>query len=435
MKIVDFLDQEYVNHASYTTIRGIPSFIDGLKNASRKCVWTMMTIPEGKRNRVDMFSNKVIEHTKYIHGSCETTVVIAAKDFVGYPFPLFKSHGFFGSRLVNEAAATRYIEVSSHPNMKLLIDPADTPNLIHQVFDGYEIEPRFLMPALPIALLKGAFGVSTGFKSVIFPRKLDSIVKYIQGKTDTLIPYIEGYDGVVTETEQGHFTISGTFTRRTTTEVVVTEIPTGIELSKYVKLLITLKEDKKIQSFKDVSDTKLGKFKFIIKFQREALKKTTDKQLIKMLKLEKTVKEIYTFLDEDNHIIIFDSIYEMLDRWMEVKKGFERKKQKQKIKDILLLEQIADSKVRFIKDVLSGKVVVAKSTKPMIEKSLIKLSYKRVDGKFDYLLNMPIYNLSQTMINKLETQLSVLTDKLAEESSKDAVDEWMMGLRRMKNLS
>ena len=60
MKLVDFLNDEYVEHAHYTNIRGIPSMVDGLKNASRKCVWTMMSIPSGKRMRVDIMSNKVI---------------------------------------------------------------------------------------------------------------------------------------------------------------------------------------------------------------------------------------------------------------------------------------------------------------------------------------------------------------------------------------
>ena len=68
-----------------------------------------------------------------------------------------------------------------------------------------------------------------------------------------------------------------------------------------MKVLDSLEDDKKIVSYKDLSDNDI--FKFEVSFLTKDLEQLSDDDILERLKLIKKVSENYTVLDENNKII------------------------------------------------------------------------------------------------------------------------------------
>ena len=58
-------------------------------------------------------------------------------------------------------------------------------------------------------------------------------------------------------------------------------------------------------------------------------------------------------------------------------------------------------KMKFIKDVMDEKIVIYKNSKKNIVEELIKLEYKKIEGSYNYLINMPLYNFTIEKIQEL----------------------------------
>ena len=167
MSIKSFLDNELCDYAKYSTIRAIPSCIDGLKNSGRKVIYSAQS-ELNKETKVSVFAGITQLKTVYLHGDISEPIVKLARNFCGSNnLPLLKASGNFGTRMLPEASATRYIFTEKQPYFNKIINPLDNDILISQEFEGEGIEPRFFVPTLPILLLNGSHGVATGFSSTI----------------------------------------------------------------------------------------------------------------------------------------------------------------------------------------------------------------------------------------------------------------------------
>ena len=90
--------------------------------------------------------------------------------------------GNFGTRSVQEASAPRYIFANGSKEFFELFKYEDDNILESQKFEGNKIEPKFYVPTLPMILINGSEGVSSGFAQKILPRNPENIKKYL---TDT----------------------------------------------------------------------------------------------------------------------------------------------------------------------------------------------------------------------------------------------------------
>jgi DNA gyrase/topoisomerase IV subunit A len=124
------------------------------------------------------------------------------------------------------------------------------------------------------------------------------------------------------------------------------------------------------------------------------------------LKLIKKVSENYTCIDENNKIVVYESIQEIIDHYIEVKlKSLESRKEhlKAKLEDEIRYDY---SKYLFIKMIVENSLVVAKRKKDEIIKDLDKVQdILTKDDSYDYLLNMNILSLTEERMTKLESDI------------------------------
>jgi len=433
-EIKDFMETELVDYASYSTLRAIASLADGLKNSGRKVIHTVQKKNISSKTKVTNLNSITSLETEYLHGDQVLNGVITgiARNFVGTNnINVLYPSGNFGTRFEPEASAPRYIFTHKNINFDKIFNKEDTNIILHQTFEGTDIEPRFFVPNLPMILVNGAEGIATGFAQKILPRNPETLKEYIistiNDETDLpeLVPFYNGFNGnIVKGTNPNQWEIEGIFVRKSLTKIVITELPIGYSLAGYNKILDDLEDKKIIKSYTDKSNAKKDTFEFEVTLDSKTLKKT-DAEIRTLLKLVKTVTENFTVIDENNKVKAYNSVEDVIKHYIKLKLHFLQLRKDYLIKktktDLLILA----SKYVFVKNVTDDNIKVNKVKKVDIIKQIE--NYDKiitVDDSYDYLFNMKIYNLTE---EKLEELLQKIRDKkveLTEIENKSIQDTW-----------
>lgn len=420
MALEDFFANDYVDFSKYDNIRKIASYIDGQKNAARKILHTVIQQKIDKFVKVSNLGPKVQDYAQYLHGSLEQTVVNMAADYVGSGnnIPLLQGDGNFGSTFIPEAAATRYIFARSSESLKSLFNPDDYPLLEEQFFEGSRIEPRFYMPTLPLILVNGAEGVSIGFAQKILPRNPKEIAKWLRGvasgkraKAD-LTPYWEGMSCTVEQGETpAQWLIKGSFTRNTTTRITIDALPIGYTLKQYQAVLDKLVDSKTIKTYDDLSDNDIYKFEIAVD---RAFGNKPDEWIMDKLKLIKKVSENYTCTDENNKVIVFESVEQILDAWYTKRIKFNEMRKAHNLSIMTEKMEDASAKAKFIQGVVDEQIELRNAKEEEIILLAGMYDAELTPERAKRYLSLSMRTLTSEEISKLKKTVSSLKKEIAE---------------------
>lgn len=438
MKISEFFNKDYVDQASYDNLRKIASLVDGQKNASRKILYTVLEKNIKDKIKVSQLGSKVAEFAEYLHGSMDGVIVNLGQDFAGTNnMPLLQKKGNFGTRFSNEASASRYIYTYGTTEFFDLFKKEDSPILKHQFFEGNQIEPMFYVPTLPILLINGSEGVSSGFAQKILPRDPKCIKQYIKEylteplgnvrpyKGTSLIPYYNGFSGTIEQGENSsQWLIKGKVQKKNATTVVIDEVPVGYNLKSYIKVLDDLEDKRIIRSYKDMSED--DNFKFEVSFLGTDLKKLDEEKLLETLKLVKKVSENYTVMNEHNKVETFNSVKDIIERYIDVKLQYLEKRKQYLCENLESEIRYDYSKYVFIKMITDEELIINKRKKTDIENDLNKVKeINKLDNKYDYLLNMNIMSLTEERMKKLLNDIKTKKAQLDKLKNSEATNIWL----------
>lgn len=445
MNISDFYRVDGCNYASYDNYRKIASVADGLKPSSRKCLYVVLKNNVNSPKKVSILKSDTAAQTQYLHGdqSLEGVLVSMAQNFAGSNnIPLLQRKGTFGNRLKPVAAAGRYIFTCKEDYLDKIFRKEDEALLTEQIFEGDKIEPKFYIPVIPMLVVNGNVGLTTGFTQRILPRNPKDVIKYIEAKLDgkknlpKVEPWFVGFNGdIVQNKEKGEssWIISGKCRKVSSNEIEITEIPINYDLESYCEVLDALEDAREIKDYKDLSDN--GQFKFLVKLYRvEGQGIDIDSpDLLEKFKLVQNYTEFYTSMNEDNKIVEFGSIYEILDYFYDLRLSYYEKRKTWLINDLERRIKENVSRYVFISGVISGDIVVAKKTDEQIAKQLDKVDkIIKLNDSYDYLVNMPIRSMTKEKLDQLKELLKKLKDKLVETKSISAQDFWRSDLEELK---
>lgn len=448
--IANFFSNEYVNYASYDNYRKIACFIDGLKPSARKVAYTVRKHKIDSPIKVSTLGSKVVETCAYIHGESSLYGVIIglAQNFAGINnIPLLTRDGNFGNRMIPSAAAPRYIKTFKEKYFDLILNPDDDPVLIPQVFENESIEPRFFVPVIPLLLVNGSEGISTGFAQKILSRnavELCQVIKNnlyerigqsasIRGKkraSDT-VPYFAGFNGTVEKGEEPQkWNIKGKIERVHTTKLRITEIPPWVSLEEYKNVLNKLEENGTIKTYDDLTNG--DRFLFEVSVTREFTSNNTDEQLLDKFKLIERVSENYTSLDGELSIIEFKSVDEIMDKFIEVRLQFLAKRKNfllDKWKNRLILLK---SKWLFVKGVVEGSIKINRVPENEIIEQLEKVKgIEKVSGNYNYLFAIPVSSFTEEKYKALEKEISDCMSTIRNLQEKKIEEMWIEEIDRL----
>ena len=449
LPVKEFFKTDLPSYGSYDNVRKICNYIDGQKISMRKILYTLMKKYNSKEKiKTETVANMTAAFTNYLHGAanlcgvCETM----AQNFVGsnnYPL-LIGNSGGFGNRNNPECAAPRYTQVKISDLVKKLLNEDDEAIIGRQYFEGDYIEPKFFVPVFPIVFLNGSSGMSIGFSHDIYPRNPIEIIEYIKKKINgtehprmQLLPWFKGHNGKVEFNKDLNKNESfGVIVKNNMTSYTVTELPIGIEPSKYNEFLEKLCENGTIQDFDNKCSTKKDTILFNIKTSRDFTKKHSDeRKLMECLHLIKSLPETLTCIDENNCARDFKSVQEILDAYIDVRlKYYDLRKQ-------YLLKSLEDSlkklssKYLFIKAIVDKTLVVSNKKKDEIVKQLEKMpKICKINGSYDYLLAMPISKLTKEELEELKKQIEDAKSEYKQIKETSIQTMWTNDLHELKKV-
>lgn len=431
----EFVHRDLIHFSNYNIQRSIPSICDGFKKSLRKIMYCCLKRKLYKEIKVAQLAGYVSEHGAYHHGeaSLHEAIIGMAQDFVGSNnMNLLKPNGQFGTRIQGgkDSASPRYIHTELNDIVPLIFHPDDMDVLQYLDDDGMKIEPFHYIPIIPMILVNGSVGIGTGFSTNIpcyNPKDIIINLKLLMEDKE-LIDLKPWYRGFIGENKDG--VSKGVSKRLNTTKLEVSELPVGYWTEDF-KTFLENHMEKNPKIIKDYESHYTEKdVKFIIQFQskdicdsymeydetKNCTKFDVEFKMCSTRPLNTSNMHLYT---KEGHIKKYDNANEILEEFFTIRMDYYVKRKKYKIKKINKELEYLDSRIKFIQDIIEDKLKIMNNKKQNIIEYLETNKFPHYDKSYDYLIKMPIYNLTfekkEELIKEWQDK-HMLLDNIEKES-------------------
>lgn len=316
--VENVMEDSYLRYSMSVIIdRALPDVRDGLKPVHRRILHTMNRdgLRSGARHRKSATVVGAVMGDFHPHGDVAIydSMVRLAQDW-SMRYPLINGQGNFGSMDGDPPAAMRYTEAKMQRLADELLEDIDKETVdFRDNYDGRFQEPSVLPAKLPNLLLNGQLGIAVGMATNIPPHNISELIDaevalidnpeatlddlmvhvkgpdfptggVIYGKDSIRTAYATGRGGVVTRGVAE--IVEGNKGRH---QIVITEIPYGLNKESLVIKIADLVRDKHISGVSDLRDeTARGKVRIVIDLKKDAYPKKLLNQLYKLTPLQTT---------------------------------------------------------------------------------------------------------------------------------------------------
>ncbi|MBO7086443.1 MAG: DNA gyrase subunit A [Bacilli bacterium] len=297
--------------------RAIPDVRDGLKPVHRRILYGMNELsvyPNTPHKKSARIVGEVMgKYHPHGDSAIYESMVRMAQDF-SYRYPLVDGHGNFGSIDGDSPAAMRYTEARmSKAAMELLRDLDKNTVDFADNYDGSEQEPTVLPCKFPNLLVNGASGIAVGMATNIPPHNLGEVIDAILAimkspdiTIEGIMGYIKGPDFPtggcimgISQVRKAYMTGTGTIAVRAKAEIkttdggrpeiIVSEIPYGINKTRILERIAETVKDKIIDGITDLRDiSNRDGIKIVIELRKDANPNVILNNLYKHTQLQST---------------------------------------------------------------------------------------------------------------------------------------------------
>ncbi len=316
--VEDVMEWSYLRYSMSVIIdRALPDVRDGLKPIHRRILYAMERNGWRPGTKFTKSANIVGEVMGKYHPHGDSAIYDAmvrlAQDWV-MRAPLVEGQGNFGSMDGDPPAAHRYTEARmSRAGAALLTDLDKETVDFRDNYDGTQKEPVVLPAMLPNLLLNGQVGIAVGMATNIPTHNLgelcDAITYLINNGADNttiddLLKFVKGPDfptgGIVyagPAMKQAYLTGRGSViiravtsieeTKRGRSQIIVSEVPYGVNKETLMKKIADLVKEKKIIGIQALRDESArGKVRMVVELKKDAYASKILNQLFKWTSLQ-----------------------------------------------------------------------------------------------------------------------------------------------------
>jgi len=442
----DFVNKELVLFSNMDNERSIPSLVDGLKPGQRKVIYTCLKRNLTKKEiKVAQLAGSVAEVSAYHHGemSLMGTIINLAQNYVGSNnINLLQPIGQFGTRLSGgkDSASPRYIFTQMSPLARNIFNEGDDAVLNYLLDDNTKIEPEWYIPILPMVLVNGADGIGTGWMTKVPNYNPREIVKNLKkmlagGEAKPMIPWYKNFRGNIEPLGHQRYVVNGEISSLSDTKVEITELPVKTWTNQFKEMLEGMitgneKTPALINDYKDYNtDTTV---KFIVQMSEENLRKAErDNGLHSFFKLQTTMSTTSMVLfDSLGCLKKYETVQEIMKEFFDLRLEMYGKRKKYMEGTLGAEACKLSNQARFILEKCDGTLKIENKKKKLMIEELGRRGYdsdpvkawkksqethpdeeenadededadipkEKYDGKgpdYDYLLGMPMWNLTQ----------------------------------------
>jgi topoisomerase-4 subunit A len=441
-RVVDLrqaLEERYLSYALSTiTQRALPDARDGMKPVHRRILHGMRLLrldPGGAYKK----SAKVVGDVMgsfHPHGdqSIYDALVRLAQDF-SMRYTLADGQGNFGNIDGDGAAAMRYTETRmTEVAMRMMEGMADNAVDFKPTYDGSSEEPVVLPANFPNLLANGSTGIAVGMATSIPPHNVaeicDAALHLILNPSATVAELVEQFipgpdfptGGILVEprssilnayeTGRGAFRLRSRWSRedkgRGVYQIVVTEIPYGVQKSKLVEKVAELLNAKKLPLLKDIRDESADDIRLVI----EPRAGTVDpvilmEQLFKVSDLEQRIPLNMNVLDRGTVPKVMN-LKEAIVAWLNHRKDVLVRRTRHRLDEIARRLEVLDG---YIIAYLNLDEVIRIIREEDDAKQSLMNTFDLTDVQAEAILNMRLRSLRKLEEIELRTEHKKLTEE------------------------
>jgi DNA gyrase subunit A len=314
--IEDVMESSYLTYSmSVIVSRALPDVRDGLKPVHRRILYTMnrdgLRSSAKHRKSANVVGAVMGDYHPHGDASIYDAMVRMAQPW-SMRYMLVNGQGNFGSMDGDPPAAMRYTEAKMAKLTEELLTDIDKETVdFRENYDGRLSEPSVLPAKLPNLLLNGQLGIAVGMATNIPPHNLGELIDATiytidnpEATVDDLLGFVKGPDfptGAVVygkdslrtayATGRGGVVVRGVAeiveNAKARTQIVITEIPYGLNKASLIEKIAELYKDKKITGIADIRDeSSRGKVRIVIDLKKDAFPKKLLNQLYKLTPLQ-----------------------------------------------------------------------------------------------------------------------------------------------------
>lgn len=440
-QLSDAISERYLAYAMSTIVsRSLPDVRDGLKPVHRRILYGMRQLKldpkSGYKKCARVVGDVMGKYHPHGDASIYDAMVRLAQNF-SVRYPLVMGQGNFGNIDGDSAAAMRYTEAKLSDAALAIMDGLDEDSVdFMDTYSGEEQEP-VVMPALfPNLLLNGANGIAVGMATNIPPHNVlevcDAIVALIK-KPDMnvadLVEYIKAPDfptgGIINQSKQsiidayesgrGNFRVRARWEREDLSygnyQIVIREIPYGVQKSKLIERIADLMEQGKLPSVGDIRDESTEEIRVVIEPKSRVMDaKLIMAQLYSLTELEVKFALNMNVLDK-NCVPRVMSLKEVLEAYIE--------------HQVNVLTRRTDFRLRNIAhrlEILEGYLIAYLNLDRVVHiireyddaKSKLMEEFKLSDLQAESILNMKLRSLRKLEEMQIRTEADNLKKEQAE---------------------
>lgn len=351
--------------------------------------------------------SKVITHNSALEGSISKL----ARPF-GNALQLLDGYGFFGSEVSPDAAAARYTSVKLSSRANEIINKYKH---LHTKQEDGPYDPLWM--DIPIGLCVPIIGIAVGYKSTILPRKMESILEFLEGKISTIEPYFEGYTGLIEPYKEiGNAWMLSSKISVVSNKIQVSELPPILKYSAVLKKL-----EKIMNSYE-------GRIKIInnsnTKVDIEIIH--TGNEQDQWAEIQAAVKRAFSIivtetvvLVKDGQVLVYDNVEQYLSDYRYQIKRLQHKNTQYELSKLRFELGYNEAKKLFIEFVLKQKRTNAelsenlKNYNPEFSDRLERLTSRKFTKDELELTKNEIANLSKLLRAK-EKEFKAIDDKFSK---------------------
>jgi DNA gyrase/topoisomerase IV subunit B len=438
----EFVNKELIHFSMYDVERSIGSMCDGLKLSTRKILYCCFKKNLKEEIKVAQLVGYVSENAMYHHGeaSLEGAIIGMAQDYVGSNnINLLMPNGQFGTRHGggDDHASSRYIFTQLNPMTRKIFRQEDDQILSYINDEGTLVEPVYYMPIVPMVLVNGIIGIGTGYSTNVPNFNITDIINILKNKLNNiytddikLVPYYKGFKGKIIQQSENKYITYGLYRRVSKNKVEILELPVGRCTNKYKEFLEEYKNNNE-KMLKHYENKGTDDINFLLEFYPEKLDQIWDK-FDTTFNLTSSISTTNMHLfDANNKIKLYNTPMDIINDFYEIRlKYYTMRKNAilQKLKQELV---IIRERTRFIMDIIENRLEIKNIKKQTLNEYLIKEHYELKNESYEYLINMPMHNLTE---EKKESLMKEKMEKEIEYNDIDKTDEKTMWLNDLSQL-
>ncbi|MEP7239901.1 MAG: DNA topoisomerase IV subunit A [Devosia sp.] len=432
------LEERYLSYALSTiTQRALPDVRDGLKPVHRRIMHVMRLLrldpSEGYKKSAKVVGDVIGGFHPHGDQSIYDAMVRLAQDFA-MRYPLVDGQGNFGNIDGDGPAAYRYTEAKmTDVAMRLLEGLAEDAVDFKPTYDGVTEEPVVLPANFPNLLANGSSGIAVGMATSIPPHNVAelceaalALIARPASTTEELVHHVPGPDfptgGVLVEpratileayaTGRGSFRLRARWHKedkgRGVYQLIVTEIPYGVQKGKLIEKIAELLLAKKLPLLKDVRDESADDIRVVLEPRAGTVEpEVLMEQLFKLTELEQRIPLNMNVLDHGTVPRVM-GLKDVLAAWLQHRKDVLVRRTQHRLEQIARRLEVLDG---YIVAYLNLDAVIKIIREQDDAKAALMKRFKLTDNQAEAILNMRLRSLRKLEEIELRTEHKALTEE------------------------